>query len=192
MDNYKDIGKQLIKSVSIETGRFFSETYKSCAKCNKFFKCDSDDEHEKLERNVYYKIGNLDVCFDCDEEVKNVEELKKQREDYWNKTIEEKKKKEKEKDEYLKTKEMKEIKWIVKFPKTRDDNFVLHECLYILDNLAKKYDGIVSFVVTEDWNLYQFEFERKFSVENIDKVKKELMNNVFYENGYFTVEIIKN
>ena len=66
-----ELGSKLIKEVKIEinTVPFITQTQKICLKCNKKFTYEHTDEYEKFFRQfASLKKGNLDLCFNCDED----------------------------------------------------------------------------------------------------------------------------
>jgi len=66
--NWADkLNSTLIKEVKITIAPD-ARTQKICSKCNQKFSYQRTDEVEKFFRQFYsLKIGNLDLCFNCDE-----------------------------------------------------------------------------------------------------------------------------
>lgn len=68
------LGSVLIKDVNIEISKK-PNTVKICLKCNQKFIYEREDEIEKFYRQfASLKKGNLDLCFNCDDDytLKNI------------------------------------------------------------------------------------------------------------------------
>lgn len=71
----EQLGKRLLKEVNLELNGVTHQTHRSCKKCYELFDTTYGDERLKLCRQLFYKKGNPNYCFDCDDYVRGGEKL---------------------------------------------------------------------------------------------------------------------
>lgn len=74
----ENLSSKLIKEVKIEIPPFITQKQKICLKCNQKFTYERNDEDEKFFRQfASLKKGDLDLCFNCDEQDEKMSKCKK-------------------------------------------------------------------------------------------------------------------